>query len=289
MTSSFSLARYLAAHPEDANATDEDRRRRAIQLPRLPGAAGGGGRKKVKTKWEDLNGVDWKAILRSKYKLPAYLHLNLNLNGNAVEIAVKTRAFVGANGLTFEDCWPIVAVAGGGGGGGGDGGGGDGDGDDGDGDGDAGNDGDGDAGNACGGEDEQDLEEEKDPDAMDVDEVGGEVVGGNGDAEQGMEYDSETEEHHEDEVHLPPVVEEVEEVEVAAAGGGERRSGRARHVREIRADNEITPCYCGCNRMYEYYEMTLCRRCGSATGKFVRTRCVSRTHECKTCREQNPN
>jgi len=280
----------LVAHPEDANATDEDRRRNAIQLPRLQGAAGGGGRNKVKTKWEELTRKELVLIIDAKKKLPAYASVHLPKTGLVDALRQRVMAFAASNNLTFGDCWPIVdggdgGDGAGGGGDGGDGAGGDGDGGDGDGD---GGDGDGAADvrqDEKEDDDDDDDEEEEDVDGqdrMDVVEPGiNEPLGGIG----GMEYESENEEEHMDDSHLLDVAEVEEEVVEEVAVG--RRSSRARHQRVIHADNDIIPCHCGCRHQYEYYNMVLCRGCGRTSGKYVRKLCVSRTHQCETCRGNN--
>ena len=261
----FSLVRYLAAHPEDEHATDEARRRRAIQLPRMPGAQGGGGRNKRKTKFEDLVGKDLKDILSAKSKIPAYAHMDLRRVGNVSDVRDRVMNLVREFNLSFEDCWPIVAVVGG----------------------------DGGAGIADGEEGGEEVEaaaaaeegEEQDPDAMDVDQQPGEIVDEHGANDQGLEYESEIEDHEEAENDLPPGIEEVEEVEeVVEVVGGERRSGRAHRARQKHSPDDIIPCACGCRRQYEYHEMDLCRLCGPTTGKYIRRRCVMRTFECETCR-----
>ena len=48
-----------------------------------------------------------KAILRSKYQLPEYSHLKLNLGGTAKQVTDKVVALVHEFNLTFEECWPM--------------------------------------------------------------------------------------------------------------------------------------------------------------------------------------
>ena len=235
----------MVSHPEEENDADRDMRRRGgLLLPRMAGGQG----KKEKKNWEDLAAKDLKDILRSKYKLDVHKHLNLNLGGGKEELLRKVKLLA----LPFEGYWPIVA-----------------------------------AGDAAGGADvlgegEQEGGNDQDDGAMDI-VPDGPVVGANDADAEIIEYDSE-EEIHEELIHPRAIREEEEEEEKDVGDGGARRSGRARHTREVHAPDDWIPCTCGCRQQYPYHGMVLCRRCGSSTGRYVRRVCVSKTYECELCR-----